>query len=535
MADMDENRTIICVDDQIDIIENYKKILIKKDDLDFLDLSREREEREGGSIYEGKSFYTKPFRILTAVNGDEAVKIVNKETMNGRKIAAGFFDMVMPDGMDGLETIKKIKEIDNEILCAIVTAYNDRPLSSLQSIFRSPDEWIYFNKPFTSGELEQTAFNLISLWNRRKKENQYLDMLKTTKEGLMLIIESTLKISKVPPPAVEQMLKGILNILLGLIKSKNGLVLICDENLKLVYVIGSGRYKDIDESHHRDLLEDALINKSISDRNIADDAYNISLPLILSDRIIGVIYIDKDPYISVNKELLELAGLQSVHMIHNSRLYNALKKTNLSLIKKNEELENTITKLIRTERLKEKIESISLTDELTGLSNRRDITKRLLEEFSRARRFNQNLSVMMIDIDNFKKFNDNHGHIMGDRVLKQVSSILLSNKRSYDVIGRYGGEEFLLIFPGVNNKDAAIIAKRIMDTIKGSTFLINKEEINITVSIGIYTFNNESDIKDINDLIKMADNAMYMAKKEGKDKAVNYNETITPINRHKQK
>ncbi len=176
------NSTIICVDDEEPILEAYKNTLITdKDDLSHM--IQKRRIREG---IKEKSIETKinediQYKLLFARSGEEAIEIVRKEYEQGRRIAAGFFDMTLPCGIDGMETIKRIRNMDSSILCAIVTAFTDHPIEQISKLFSNQDEWMYFNKPFTSGELIQSARNLVSSWNRRYREKIYMELLERTR------------------------------------------------------------------------------------------------------------------------------------------------------------------------------------------------------------------------------------------------------------------------------------------------------------------------------------------------------------------
>ncbi len=154
------------------------------------------------------------------------------------------------------------------------------------------------------------------------------------------------------------------------------------------------------------------------------------------------------------------------------------------------------------------------TDSLTSLWNYGYFQYRLDEELSKAQSANLPLSLMMIDIDDFKKFNDSHGHLQGDSALRQISDALKENCRKIDILCRYGGEEFSLILPSNRKREAARLAERIRKSLANKEILQNK----FTVSIGISSFPKDSSDK-IN-LIDKADQALYAAKRKGKNQVV---------------
>ncbi|MBI4679805.1 MAG: diguanylate cyclase [Nitrospirae bacterium] len=169
-----------------------------------------------------------------------------------------------------------------------------------------------------------------------------------------------------------------------------------------------------------------------------------------------------------------------------------------------------------------KVVLLARTDGLTGLNNHRTFHEILDVEIKRAKRYNRPLSLLLIDLDNFKKFNDAYGHQAGDSVLKKLAEILNKNLRNIDSAARYGGEEFTVILPETSLDDAVAIAERIRDE-TCQYFSSCKDDINevsVTVSIGASMFPDDSVDKD--GLIKAADDALYMTKKMGKNKVITF-------------
>jgi diguanylate cyclase (GGDEF)-like protein/PAS domain S-box-containing protein len=164
-----------------------------------------------------------------------------------------------------------------------------------------------------------------------------------------------------------------------------------------------------------------------------------------------------------------------------------------------------------------RLQYLSRTDDLTKLLNRRALIERLGEEIRRTRRYKSDLALIISDIDYFKEINDTYGHDVGDKVLKIISSLIKNQLRQTDIIGRYGGDEFLLILPETSIKGAREIADRIHSAVEEFIFHIGyKRPIKTTVSLGVAQFNIEKE--DINGLIKRADNALYIAKGKGRNR-----------------
>ena len=162
-----------------------------------------------------------------------------------------------------------------------------------------------------------------------------------------------------------------------------------------------------------------------------------------------------------------------------------------------------------------RLQLAALTDSLTGLPNRRYLIERLEQEwaaFSRARR---PFTAMMIDIDRFKSINDVHGHEVGDQVLRQVSTLLRNCARTEEVVGRLGGEEFLVICPGTNRTVGLRLAERLRQEIANNPYKVGDVSLNVTVSIGIAE--PETGMTQVDELLRRADTALYRAKNAGRN------------------
>lgn len=166
----------------------------------------------------------------------------------------------------------------------------------------------------------------------------------------------------------------------------------------------------------------------------------------------------------------------------------------------------------------DKLKELATTDALTNLANRKRIMEVLKSYFDQHKRYTTPFSILMIDIDFFKNINDNHGHLAGDAVLKQVAKIFLKSLRNVDYTGRYGGEEFLIVLPETNGEEACKSGERIREATKNHIFLYEKQAIRVSVSIGVATA-DEGD-KDVDSLIGRADDALYQAKDGGRNQVV---------------
>jgi two-component system, cell cycle response regulator len=171
------------------------------------------------------------------------------------------------------------------------------------------------------------------------------------------------------------------------------------------------------------------------------------------------------------------------------------------------------------------LQQIAIIDGMTGTLNRRFGLKRLSDEFSRAKRANSPLTVMMLDLDNFKKINDNYGHLSGDKVI--ISAVTETQKilRDSDIIMRFGGEEFLIVLPGVSAKHAVITGERICQAVADYELHDGVDIIKITVSIGISCYPDKR-IDSPDKLIQLADKALYCSKENGRNRSTQYSDQL---------
>lgn len=157
------------------------------------------------------------------------------------------------------------------------------------------------------------------------------------------------------------------------------------------------------------------------------------------------------------------------------------------------------------------------TDRMTKLFSHTFFEKNLEEETLRARRYGTTFSLIMLDIDHFKKFNDTYGHLQGDRIIKEIARILRNSVRSIDFIARYGGEEFSVILPEVNSQGALVVAERIRQGIDKYPFPAEEGPLHVTISVGVAEFKPER-MRGISDFIAEADKALYQSKELGRNR-----------------
>ena len=160
--------------------------------------------------------------------------------------------------------------------------------------------------------------------------------------------------------------------------------------------------------------------------------------------------------------------------------------------------------------------NIAIRDDLTGLHNRRYFNERLMDELERARRYDEPLSLIILDIDHFKNVNDTYGHVVGDNVLVWFSSLIKKKHRNSDVIARYGGEEFAILLLSTDKKRAMEIAENLRRHIEKTPFVHEGEKVYLTSSFGVVTVGEDANSFD--GLVSKADKYMYAAKVQGRNR-----------------
>ncbi len=174
-----------------------------------------------------------------------------------------------------------------------------------------------------------------------------------------------------------------------------------------------------------------------------------------------------------------------------------------------------LQRVLKERYLKEELKKLSITDDLTGLYNARHFYKQLEMEIERSNRYNHPLSLLLLDIDHFKMYNDTYGHLEGNTVLSTTGKVIEGCLRTLDSAYRFGGEEFTIILPETDGKKAYHVAKRISSAIRSKQFSPKPgKSVGITVSIGIAEYKKN---KDMASLIKCADMAMFSAKEQGRN------------------
>ncbi|MCU1279847.1 MAG: hypothetical protein JWM53_3393 [bacterium] len=173
--------------------------------------------------------------------------------------------------------------------------------------------------------------------------------------------------------------------------------------------------------------------------------------------------------------------------------------------------------LMHRERQEQEHERLAMTDALTGVYNRRTLFDLGEKELLRARRTGASLSLVILDVDHFKKINDKYGHLGGDAVLLRFVEVVRGCLRQSDVLTRYGGEEFCILLPGVGRAGARVVGERIRSTIEASTFFVGAIPLRVTSSVGVADLPNDA-AATLSSMVARADQALYVAKRDGRNR-----------------
>ncbi len=313
----------------------------------------------------------------------------------------------------------------------------------------------------------------------------------------------------------EELFKTIIEQTISILQAEKGSLMLLDEesgDLKIKVIKGmnqkivEGQRIQLGQGISGKVLEEGtplMVQNMASDprvllnkRSRYKTASFISVPIKLNERTVGVINVaDK-----INEQAFSEKDLQVALTISG---YASMAIERSEFYRRSEELRQ-----------------ISITDPLSGLLNRRYFQERIAEEMERSKRHRLPLSLIIMDIDNFKKFNDLHGHLAGDEAIRLVGKFLRNNIRTIDVAARYGGEEFTVILPQTGKTDAAQIAQRICLEIEKNALVSDDQNkmMGITASLGLATFPEDAD--SLEDLFKHSDRALYLAKASGKNRVV---------------
>lgn len=436
-------------------------------------------------------------RVLTAVDGPSGLDVFERETVN--LILVDYF---MP-GMTGEEVVREVRKKDSIVQIILQTGYSGEKPARV--MLREHDIQGYHDKGDGAERL------LLGVDTALKTYRHMLAMEKNRK-GLRYILDLTPELHRLQP--MDDLLEGLLwqvEALLGADNSfvatvsqdatatppagvggsSQGFVALLD-NTDLQIRYGTGRYNAGSGTGSLPGPEQHLIQEALTRGMACVEEEASAVPLVLGSRAVGVIYLDRKTGHGRDRELLEIFANQAAAAVQNSLLYD-----------------------------------MATLDSLTGAYLRGFAIQQLRHALKRNMRRGDDLSLLMIDLDRFKQINDRHGHLVGDRALATVGRFLCDSVRESDVVGRYGGDEFMVILPDTPAAGAAIAASRLFERARPLHVEAEGCAVPIHLSVGIGTVSLATDEPEkagdgllietlAEGLIACADRALYQAKGTGR-------------------
>ena len=284
-----------------------------------------------------------------------------------------------------------------------------------------------------------------------------------------------------------------------------------------------------DSDINRYVIETMLTDFDVLTASSANQMYEILEQTMVDLILLDIIMPEKDG-LSVAKELADsdkFASLPIIFVSARNTDEDVVKGLNMGAydyVTKpiNEKiLRARIDSVLRQTQKEKKLESQSRTDELTGIYNKRYFIERARQEWDLVKRQDRTLSIVLMDIDHFKRINDEYGHDVGDFILKELASLLSHALRLSDIVARYGGKKYIALFTGYSKEEAFLACLRIRKTLQSHIFKIKDLKIRITMTYGISDLNDireHSEQEDIHKIINLADIRLHHGKKTGRDK-----------------
>lgn len=466
---VDSDFRIIVIDDNPAIHIDFIKILSTSATSDFEALSK----KMFGSEHE--SFSLPKFQIDTASQGQEGVESIKKSLSEGKPYSLAFVDIRMPPGWDGIETIKRIWQLDKDIQIVICTAYSDYSWEETISHLGKTDNLLILKKPFDNVSVRQLACALTRKWQLLQDTRKFTLSLKKQVDHKTVSLQKSLSLVKA---TLESSDEGIV-----VVNQENKII---DFNSKFVSmwdipsdILETRDLNTLFTFMHDQLIDSNEFHNSLKNMHDSEDIVRIDSIKFKNGQIF-------DCYSQPQKVNSEIVG----------RVLNFRDITQRSKFEKELQFQAT-------------------HDTLTGLPNRVLLFEKMREAIKESERNNTRFAIMFLDLDRFKLINDSLSHASGDELLKTASDRLQSATRSEDTLARLGGDEFVILLTNIHSEeDVTNKAKQIMKLFH-KPFKISNRNVTTTVSIGICIYPNDGTTVDI--LLRNADAAMYHAKEVGSD------------------
>ncbi|MCP5205568.1 MAG: diguanylate cyclase [Hahellaceae bacterium] len=458
------------------------------------------------------------YRIEVAESGEEALEIIEELIEQKQELPLIIADQIM-GGMYGDELLARAKKILPDTLSIMLTG--QATAESVGEAVNKASLFRYISKPWNEDDLTLTIRSAICHYKDQRELKRH--------ECHQEILNQVLQLALAPMPFEDRITQSLAVILsTECFRSLNkGSIYISDrehEDLVVVSQINRGIAPDNQGDFDTNDKQIRLIRTPASSDTAALTYYRA--PIILSNKIFGFLYIYVD---NRHQQNIQTTGFIS-SICHTLAGMLRLAQYNLALEKHNTVLEELVDQrtsqlnqaLRKQEQLNDilleanqKLEYYATTDELTGLMNRRSFFNRADQEAARAHRYGRNAMMIMLDVDFFKEVNDSHGHHIGDKLLAKVAQVIKANIREHDILGRVGGEEFAIVMPETDLKEAHEICERVRLAVSETNIEVEGTAVCVSISIGMSEIRRDE--LSIGNAMIRADQALYSAKHKGRN------------------
>ena len=427
------------------------------------------------------------------------------EQLSRFKYSLVLLDYSLPR-MDGIKVLRKIQEAGHTIPIVIITGQGTEEVAVDAMKLGASD---YITK---STGYANALPNLVGKVLEQRLTSQ---RLQAAEERLQLLKDISIDLSV--KLKLEELAQGLVEGACRLVNANAGMV---------VFLSADGTQGEISETKGLTMPATSLIGP-IQQKGIFGWVVNNRAPILTSD-------LEADPKIAgtpahqpplkraIGIPIYREDTIQAVLVVGDPEIQDPFTQADAEVLTS---LCTHAGSVLINARYLEQIELLAITDSLTGLFNHREFHHRLAEELERSKRYHREFSLLIMDMDHFKHFNDTYGHPVGDQALKHIGKIISEHLRNIDVPCRYGGEEFAAILPETNEDDAVTVAQRLENAVHMPFSLKTiGEDVRLSVSIGIASF--PIDTTDRDELIQFADQALYFAKEAGRNQVCRYSQTL---------
>jgi len=459
------------------------------------------DSREMRSFFADTVLRPAGYEVITANDGRAGFRMAQDQ--RPQVIIA---DLQMP-GLNGLELKKALVTAGNNCPLILVTAEGSENIASQATLAGVA---YYLPKPVDVEVMLSAIDQALSVDRLRRERTEALSALEKRVQQLEILetIARTLTSSLEMNPVLNRVLAAAV----GLTSADGGRLWLFDERvaqLKLRNARGPGGTA-------------TLMPTDTADDPLAAEVVRTNQPFVYRPAANGVNPAGVPPYPALYVPLHLRDNTLGALSVDNRQSQRAFTQADIGPLAT---LGAYAAIAIYNARLFAEVQVAAITDELTGIFNRRHVLALAEQEYQRARRFGRPLSLLMIDIDNFKRVNDTYGHAAGDQVIVEVARRLKSGVRTIDIPGRYGGEEFVLFLPETALPGAGLLGERLRRGMASTPVATVGGALTVMISIGVAT--TQPDLPDVATLVANADSALYNAKQAGRNRVAAFGLPVT--------